>query len=371
MRNRIIIFCFLFFVLGGCVKDTTLDVGLGRKVVVEFVLTEDSVQNLYLSLTGEPGEKVAPSVQEAEIKLIDITRSKELNWSIEFTQFERVSDNQWTLDYAGIPGHEYRLEVKVDDYDIVWAVQKMPKEYGIWVAAIGHVNLFKYRYVGYGAFFRADQIPDCLVIQGTKRDKETGEYIPVEDLCTDYPGVEEMNATGRFYDGNPKDGKYMFPNLIGKELHEGFLFINRVDDNDARLDRLYIFSAGYDYSTGKEDLSARGFCVSGSFDVNQFHVYPDGYRDAEGQSGYYDEYLIFSALSPDYGRFLKEAWQLKKVHEGGDLSSIYLRDNIYSNIQGGLGVFGAKVSDTIEFHGNYQPKSNSPLPGHDLPDNFF
>lgn len=351
MRNRISFFCFLFLVLGGCVKDTTLDVGLGRKVVVEFVLTEDGVQNLYLSLTGEPGEKEAPSVQEAEIKLIDITRGKELNREIAFNQFVRVSDHQWTLDYAGIPGHEYRLEVTVDGFDTVWAEQKMPKEYGIWVAGIGHTNPAKHSYVGYGSFFRADQIPDCLMIQGTKRDKETGEYIPVEELCTDYPGVEEMNATGRFYDGNPKDGKYMFPNLIGKELHDGFLFINRVDDNDARLDRLYIFSAGYDYSTGKEDLSARGFCVSGSFHVTHAHFNDDP------PSIYYDEdeFLIFSSLSPDYSQFLKEVWQLKKVHEGGDLSSIYLRDNIHSNLQGGLGVFGARVADTIRFNGNYQP----------------
>lgn len=367
MKNTLFLLCFLLFVPGGCVKDTTLDVGLGRKVVVEFVLTEDSVQHLYLSLTGEPGEKVAPSVQEAEIKLIDITRSKELNWKKEYSHFVRVSDNLWTLDYAGVPGHEYRLEVTVDGFDTVWAEQKMPKEYEISTAGIGHTNPAKHSYVGYGTFFRTDLIPDCLMIQGTKRDKETGEYIQIEELCTDYPGVEEMNATGRFYDGNPEDGKYLFPNLIGKELHEGFLFINRVDDNDARLDRLYVFSAGYDYSTGTEDLSARGFCVSGSFHVAHAHYI------ADPPSFYYDEdeFLIFSSLSPDYGRFLKEVWQLKKVHEGGDLSSIYLRDNIHSNLQGGLGVFGAKVADTIRFYGNYQPKTNKPLPGIDLPDENF
>ena len=356
MGNKSFILCLLALFLAGCVRDTTLDAGLERKVVVEFVLTEDSVQHLYLSLTGEPGEKVAPSVQEAEIKLIDITRSKELNWKNEFTQFVRVSDNQWTLDYAGIPGHEYRLEVKVDGYDLVWAEQTMPKKLVMVRAVEGHLydhldlsTSSKYKYMRYGNYYYVDYVPDYLIIRGTKRDKGTGEYIQVEELCTDYPGVEEMNATGRFYDGNPEDGKYMFPNLIGKELHEGFLFINRVDENHAGLDRLYAFSAGYDSSTGEEDLSARGFCVSGSFYFNH------GYFDSDHNLIDYDEYLIFSSLSPDYGQFVKEAWQFKKVHEGGDLSSIYLRDNIYSNIQGGLGIFGAKVSDIKDFHANYCP----------------
>lgn len=84
MRNSLCLLCLLAAILCGCVKDTTLDAGQERRVVVEFVLTEDSVQNLYLSLTGEPGEKEAPAVQKAGIRLIDITRSKELNRDIEF-----------------------------------------------------------------------------------------------------------------------------------------------------------------------------------------------------------------------------------------------------------------------------------------------
>ena len=270
MRNSLCFLCLLAAILCGCVKDTTLDAGLGHRVVVEFVLTDDSVQNLYLSLTGEPGEKVAPLVQEAEIRLIDVTRSKELNRDIVLDGFVRVSDNQWTLDYAGIPGHKYRLEVKVDGFETAWAEQKMPEKFELVRAAFG--DAVPPNYVGFGAFYTVDSVPDFLIIRGTKRNKETGEYDSVEELCTDYPGVEEINATGRFYDGNPKwrtgtgfhfsetgweeanyvyhDGPvageegvwtYMFPNLIGKELHDGFLLINRVEENHAGLDKLYDF----------------------------------------------------------------------------------------------------------------------------------
>ena len=364
MRNSLSLLCLLVAILCGCVKDTTLDAGLGRKVVVEFVLTDESVQNLYLSISKNPGEVVAPAVREADIKLIDVTRSKELNRDIVLDGFVRVSDHQWTLDYAGILGHQYRLEVNVDGYDPVYAEQKMPEKFELVRAAPGHGVMPQY--AGYGAFYTIDSVPDILIIKGIKRNKDTGEYGPVEELCTDYPGVEVINATGRFYDGNPKwrtgvawggdpfvyhdspveglDGvwTYMFPNLIGKELHKGFLLINRVDENHAGLDRLFDFEDG------------KGFCVSGSFYINK------GYYDPDYNLIDYDEYLLLSSLSPDYGRFVKDAWQLKKVHEGDDLSSIYMRDNIFSNIQGGLGVFGAMVSDRIYFDGNNTDSASLP-----------
>ena len=359
MRNSLSLLCLLAAILCGCVKDTTLDAGLGRKVVVEFVLTDESVQNLYLSISKNPGEVVAPAVREAGIKLIDVTQN------IEKSQFVRVADGQWILDYAGIPGHQYRLEVNVNGYDLVFADQKMPDKFELSTAAPGDYGVLP-KYVGYGAFYTTDSVPEFLIIKGIKRNKETGEYVPVEELCTDYPGVVEINATGRFYDGNPKwrtgvawggdpfvyhdspvegqDGvwTYMFPNLIGKELHDGFLLIDRVEENHAGLDKLYDFGNG------------KGFCVSGSFYINK------GYYDSDYSLIDYDEYLLLSSLSPDYGRFVKDAYQLRKVHEGDDLSSIYLRDNLFSNIQGGLGIFGAMVSVMTEFYGNNQDTAPAP-----------
>ena len=366
-----LLFFAIAIALTGCVRDTTLDPGVERKVVVEFVLTEESVQNLYLSLTRAPGERVAPAIQEADIKLINISRQYEPEHL-----FVKVADNQWSLDYSGIPGDEYRLEVRVNGYDLVWAEQQMPEKVELIRAAIGHVSSIP-DYVGYGNFYYIDNLPVFLIIRGMTWDQELGGYVPVENLCTDYPGVEEINTTEQVYEGYPKwrtgmgwhwseigwegadyvyhdspvEGEegvwtYVFPNLIGKELHKDFLFITRVDDGYAGLDALYSFSGGYGYPTEQEDLSAKGFCISGSFRFGQELL----------QMEMPNDYLVVSSLSPDYGHFMRDAWQLKKVHEGGDLSSIYLRDNIHSNIQGGLGLFGAVVSSTTTFYGHYHEK---------------
>lgn len=329
--------------LCGCVRETTLDAGLPRKVVVEFVLTDESVQNLYLSLTGEPGETVNPAVGEAEIKLLDVSQNMEMD------QFVRVADNQWALEYSGIPGHKYRLEIKVDGYDRVWAEQTMPEKAELPGLGYGLAVYFdlepRLDYPDWGLYYSIEDIPDFLIIRGVIRDKETGKCSMVEELCTDYPGVEEMNVSGLLYDGNPQrrtregeDGvwTYLFPSLIGKALYKDFLFIHRVDENHPGLENLY--------DNFHASNKGKGFCVGGSFINNR---YPP--------NDHYDEYLLLYSLSADYGRFLKDAYQSKKVREGGDLSSIYLRENIFTNVQGGgLGIFGTMSTGMAEYVGIYQ-----------------
>src|SRR5574344_245568 len=179
MANKFIVFCLIVLVLWGCVKDTTLDPGLECMVVVEFVLTEDNVQTLYLSKTRGHDEIEYPTINEVEIKLTDITKR------FETDQFVRTDDNQWTLEYSGIPGHLYRLEVQVDGQDSVWAEQKMPESVELIRAAIGHVTIPP-DYVGYGAYYYIDDVPEFLLIRGEKKGKGSDDFLPVEELCSDY-----------------------------------------------------------------------------------------------------------------------------------------------------------------------------------------
>ena len=51
--------------------------------------------------------------------------------------------------------------------------------------------------------------------------------------------------------------------------------------------------------------------------------------------------LYFAALSDDYDRYLLDAYQQYYAEQSDDLSTIYLRDNLYGNIHGGVGIFGA------------------------------
>ena len=84
-----------------------MDAGDEPLVVVECVLTQQPVQTLRLSFTKGAAMDEAPALTEAEAVLIDLTEGKTAG------SFERQDDGTWTLDYAAVPEHTYRLEVDV------------------------------------------------------------------------------------------------------------------------------------------------------------------------------------------------------------------------------------------------------------------
>ncbi len=62
-----------------------------------------------------------------------------------------------------------------------------------------------------------------------------------------------------------------------------------------------------------------------------------------GQAGY----LQFLTVSPEYDRYLKDVAQFELLQESTDIISIYRNTNIYSNIEGGIGIFGACVEQDL------------------------
>ena len=125
MKKRLVLLLALLMVLQSCVKDIYLDAGEKPKVVVECVLSEDPVQELYLSYTKGVSQKEADPLLEAEVCLIDLDQYQ---FSLDFTN---VGEGKWILDYSAIPGHSYRLEIKVPGRDLITAETKMPEDFEV------------------------------------------------------------------------------------------------------------------------------------------------------------------------------------------------------------------------------------------------
>ena len=49
------------------------------------------------------------------------------------------------------------------------------------------------------------------------------------------------------------------------------------------------------------------------------------------------------SVSDIYDQYLKTAYLVIEVKQSSDMSAIYLRDNLPTNIHGGIGVFGGMV----------------------------
>ena len=339
-----IILLFLAVGLSSCVKDVVLDAKEEPLLSVYCVLTQDSVQTLKLSYTKGASQAEAPRVTEASAVLTDLTENSEAG------RFTRTSESDWQLEYAAIPGHNYRLEVTVPDRETVWAEQTMPGELHWGFEAAGFLggyssedvgpwlNLDIKRLTSYVSWVDGITFGDVTVeglcyhivfscpvwAYAEKYDAELEKFVPVKNLCTDYPYVDNFNLTGMVRSGagvpeitNSPDlvvGSYIDFYTIGYSMHRDFLRFPKREDWARQLEN---------------PKSVPHFAIDGDF------------TDVSSSSNWWElSRVFFDAMSEDYDRYLCEAYQQYYAEQSSDISTIYLRDNLFTNIHGGLGIFG-------------------------------
>ncbi len=335
-------FCLLLLLAGlftSCVKDVILDAMEDPQLAVYCVLSQDSTQTLKLSWTKGASRAEAPRVTEANAVLTDLTEN------LVVGSFERISESDWQLEYAAIPGHHYRLDVTVPGRDPIWAEQTMPAKF-FWGFKAGlripkedlpGLNFDIKRLTSYvswvdgitfgevraeGLFYRC-AFSSAVWLYADTYDAESGQYIPVKNLCTDYPYVDNINLTGKIRPGagvpeyvnspNLGWGTYHDYYLTGYPMHRDFLRFPKREDwaqyNGDDFDRVSYFAIDGDFKDPSTTLS-------------------------------FESRVTIDALSDDYDRFLCEAYMHYYSELSSDMSTIYLRDNVFTNIHGGLGIFG-------------------------------
>ena len=311
---------FMYLALAGCVRDVVLDAGEKPRVVVECVLTESSPQELRLSFTKGASLAEAPELTAATAWLTDLTDNYPAG------EFRRREDGVWVLDYAAVPRHSYRLEVEVPGYDLVWAEQTMPEGITVetkvhsipappWSSSSGFYSFMSYRMTDY-----VRSLWLCGVFYYVSAAEEKNY---VGRVCADYPGIDAFNLTGDIYSPEIMGEGTVFSaaiygSLYGKPLYRRFIYIR-----DASPDHRFV--------------------VSGDF--------PGDYSE---QAGHCKMAIRFSSFSLDYDQYLKQAVMIVDSDGASELTSVFARDNLYSNIHGGIGIFGACTSTTEEWLRGYQ-----------------
>ena len=320
-----------------CVKDVFLDAMEEPQVVVECVLTDESVQTLHLVYTKGASRVEAPDLPEAEAVLTDLTDGKKVG------RFVRASDRSWHLNYTTVPGHRYRLDVSIPGHDPIWAEQTMPRvpEIGVrwkcWESRDGATytshNEIVYKFKeDHGYVFSIEAPTDPVWFFGINYTSEglPGQRTPL--ICTDYPYADPFNVSEKEYFstqagkswGNDWLSTSMYPDLDGRPLHKQYL-------------RFPV----------REDLPKTEFLVSGAFCgyiSDPWDFVHAKRRPAE---------LHYFAASEDYDKFLRDSYNILEIQASTDLADIFLRENVYSNVDGGaIGLFGAKIERMLEWEGN-------------------
>ena len=350
MKPRAIVliqYLFALVVSHSCVRDVVLDAGGKPEVVVECILMNRDVQELHLNYTRGASKTEYAPVPEAVATLINLTRSEVVG------QFEPRQGDLWTLDYTPSPYDLYRLEVEIPGYEIISAEDTMPGPIEVFYcfSSPGSTILngagIYYDYVmsdlrkkyldktgklfyHRGAVYYLRDAARPFVVYAMNHNPVTNAFELADNICTDHPSVLSCNVTGGQYVPSPlsieEPKKVLFPILEGAPLHRHYLIFPKDSDEEDTF-----------------------FLISGNFTGDWWHTpgintvndpsSPDG-----GKPG---GFLVFASMSDTYYRYITEAVHYHSLQESSDMTTIYLRDNIFSNIDGGIGLFATMFEEKL------------------------
>lgn len=351
-------------IIVSCVQDVILDARDEPQVVVACVLTDDSVQTLRLSFTKGASRSEAPPLTEATATLYE--------GGEKIGEFRRVQGNEWTLQYSAVTGHSYRLEVEVPGYDKIWAEQTMPGPPALQCVGYTHFNHYIEPWSGWVYPDTPEGVLEIEIVQWPEDEPfpdfetyyvlyesarpvwlfamnfnpVTGRYEQAKEICTNAI-ADTCNILGKAYDPPKLD----VPNPW--KLRKGYGLVDEKTFYSAHRMELYPDLSGVALHDGYIHISPENshqvFTLSGSFEGHYCDRYPGNYgylwtwghaQDLAENEGY----ILCVTYSEEYEKYLLDSRQYQQIRASTDLSSIFLRDNIYSNINGGgIGIFGAAV----------------------------
>lgn len=116
-RNYLLLI-FLSLVTYSCVEDLETDYNGSRKVVLNCLLTYDSIQHLSLSYSNPLGNSIYDEVKEAKVALY---RSNRL-----VGYFQKSGYLDWTLKHEPRLGQQYKIVVDLPDGQQLTATTRFP-----------------------------------------------------------------------------------------------------------------------------------------------------------------------------------------------------------------------------------------------------
>ena len=327
--NSTVLFVLLVVSFTSCVKDVILDAMEDPQLVVSCILTVNPVQELKLSYTKSASRGEAPPVSGAEAVLTDLSENREAG------RFLQTGDGTWQLEYAAIPTHRYRLDITIPNHDPVWAEQTMPTEPPV-NSFVGSLQGEKYKWYDFApvGLQYSSAFPCTIWAYALDYNYHWERYDIVEEISTDYPYVDNFNLTGDVLDTvlvqpllDPvwKINWHYNSYLVGYPVHRRFLRFQKLESPELTY-----------------------FAIDGHFSGGYYYYEDDSPREPSATEGI----LYFACLSDEYDKYLCEAFGHYHAALSTDLSSVYVRDNVYTNINGGIGVFGAITAAPYRWHPN-------------------
>ncbi|MEY3425732.1 MAG: hypothetical protein RL679_1090 [Bacteroidota bacterium] len=291
-----------------CTKEVDLDIPeLPQKVVVNSLFCPDSVMQIHVSLTAGITEPKINNVDNATVKLFEN--------DVLIKTIVSQQNGFYNSMYMPKVGKEYRVEVVVPGFDVVWAEDKVPEN--------GPIQTFTCKVDDDFNQFGGQNSKTILSFQDI-----VGELSFFELLF--YPMV---------------NGNVYLNSGFGVSQTDKTNDFSIVADGDIDMNPLTIYFSDNLFIDQEKELEFNGF---GSFEFNS----------ATNQKIYNYFIADFKSVSKHYYNFRK-SWtkhlfnQNSDAHYDDPLTLLFLGDPIemYSNVTNGYGIFAGynKQAVTITY----------------------
>lgn len=343
---------------------------------VHCVLMPDTVQFLELWYIDASSSGKYRPVENAEVTL-EVGRHRNWNGDFYYTSipFQRAGSGQWQarvpmLNPTNLQEDDdvlhFRLQVVLPDGDTLRAETTFPlgsvkqdiatssdlfisefdlngKHYSYPLADIPQSHPTLYRHEETCHFSLPSSNAVWIYKVGVAEDGKTF----IEDaLATNHEEwTDSFNRTGQTFAVSSEPWALsMYPDVAGRPLHFRYL---RFPAGDYRGGEVVAISG---------DFKGPHYGLTGP--MLQLAIADQAFEKAKAQFQgvpYEDNilttrqagYLQFLTVSTEYDKYLKDVAQAELLQENTDIVGIYDNTNIYSNIQGGTGIFGAQIPQTF------------------------
>ena len=279
-----------------CTESIDLSSEFERKVTVNLILENKDSQELTLCYNSKAGDFRYEPIEEADVRLFD--------GDTEVGRFKHKRFRSWALDYRPVPGHTYRLTVDVPSFERITAQTTMPH----------NVRIQKYK---------DDETTN-------DRHKSFVQEMPESPY---WIFVMLRHTTSMILENNdlqiePEDN-------LSSCLGSNHIALDNFNAND------FLMFTDMNLESG-ESFNHDGYLRIGK--TSALNEYPIIFFIESFLS---NAIVVFRAASDEYDKYLKSSLIKAQAYEAKDDPSAYFEENVvYSNINGGLGIFAA-CSDTL------------------------
>lgn len=345
----------LMLMLVSCTRSIVLDSEVEPTAVVECILDNSkSEQVLYLGYTKGKLATEYQMIAEATAVLSDKTDNRQVG------EFVRKDDNKWTLEYTPEIGHTYRLDINIPNYGEMWAECQLSPP-------VTSFDLKNAPCAVFNPLLSGSSLPQRPLLP--EPDKSGNP--------PDLPNRYEL-TNGICYKYIPSDCHYsirIFRIENGEKVYEKCLVsdlaatlnINRTehildyyDDTHPQYIGVTTLSRDYRYLLPYPSIMGHyiyqdAITVDGTYDDGQGNYFVVSIDNAlETPSGNNYQILIES-IAKNVLEYNNRVKQLLDTREFPDYSAIFLRDNLPTNINGGIGIFSCRQEQSLPWRYDFSP----------------